>query len=453
MRFLPRTPLGTWLLAGVVWLPACSALWWTLPVVPRADWRLPAPGVLIGFGSGGTILSLEMRYDPRTDKVPWRSGPLRIHDTDNGRTLASFFVSGDAVDVADLSPDGRRCSVGIRRGDHLAPMLIDVAERREAGRAIGGAPKPGVASFRQYSPDGRLLAIDDHGRKDRGVVLWDAARRGERCFFPEVRLPGDFSADGRFLATLAGLGPELSLSVFECATGALRRTIAIPAPETWPPRLSDDGSAVVVAQYSDQSSRSPDVIRCWDVATGERRWERRANAVTQLHWVDGGRMIVSNESGKLDSAQLVWIDAATGKVIRHVPLGRRLFPPAPRPLDPADRRFFITTAEAKPPDTLERLATNVGLGVSSPMPVGRLLDSVTGETLAELPGAGGAWNWSSDGRQLACLGSGDRPWVRVWDVPPRKPLAWFAGGTVVFAMPPLLLAFLRVQQLRRKVAP
>jgi len=127
--------------------------------------------------------------------------------------------------------------------------------------------------------------------------------------------------------------------------------------------LSDDGSAVVVAQRTGEPGRSPlipnalpDIIHCWDVETGEKRWERRANAATRLEWVDGGRLIVSNESGTLNNGLLVWIDAATGKVIREVSLGGRAFHVGPLQLDPANRRLLIAMAEAERPNTLQLLA-------------------------------------------------------------------------------------------------
>jgi hypothetical protein len=450
MHLLPKKPRATWLLAGAVWLAGVGALWWALPTIPRGEWRLPTPGMLIGYGADGTILSLAVHYDSRTDKLPRRTGPLRIHDAETGHTLAAFFVAGEPVELCDLSPDCRWCAIGVRRGDVVTTMLIDVAERRDSGRAIGGASKPGVFCWRQYSPDVNLLAIDDHGRKDRGVALWDVAQQRERSFLPDVGLPGDFSADGRFLATPAGRGADHSVSVFECATGALRRTIPVPATETWPHRLSDDGSAIVAPQCTDQPGRSPDIIRCWDVATGEKRWERQANAAVRLAWVDGGRMIVSNETGTLGYALLVWTDAATGKAVREVLLGGRAFRAGPYELDPVNRRLLIVTAEAKPPDSLERLAAKWGIRSSPPVPVGRLFDSVTGEALADLPGTGGSWSWSPDGRQVACLDSGDRPWVRVWDVPPRPSIVWFAAGAALLAVPPFLLAGWRVQRLRRR---
>src|SRR5262245_4425242 len=41
IRLLPRTPRGTWLLAGAVWLAGVGALWYLVPAVPRAEWTLP----------------------------------------------------------------------------------------------------------------------------------------------------------------------------------------------------------------------------------------------------------------------------------------------------------------------------------------------------------------------------------------------------------------------------
>ena len=60
---------------------------------------------------------------------------------------------------------------------------------------------------------------------------------------------------------------------------------------------------------------------------------------------------------------------------------------------------------------------------------------------------GDRWLTSPDGRTLAVMRSENE--VQLWDVPPRKPLAWFLAGAVLLALPPALLTRWRVRRLRR----
>jgi hypothetical protein len=52
-------------------------------------------------------------------------------------------------------------------------------------------------------------------------------------------------------------------------------------------------------------------------------------------------------------------------------------------------------------------------------------------------GSTSQYGWSPDGTLLAIAGE---TMLSVWDVPPRKPLAWFAAGAVLLACPIMILA-------------
>jgi hypothetical protein len=55
--------------------------------------------------------------------------------------------------------------------------------------------------------------------------------------------------------------------------------------------------------------------------------------------------------------------------------------------------------------------------------------------------------FASDGRTLAIRGDGI---VRLWDIPPRKPLAWFLAAAGLLAMPVAWLARRRARALGRR---
>ncbi|HTK76221.1 MAG TPA: hypothetical protein VL371_13240, partial [Gemmataceae bacterium] len=71
MRLLPRTPRGTWLLAGAVWLTGCGVLWWAVPYRPRVTWPTQERATVHGFIPGTSVV-LTSPYPPET--IGW-SGP------------------------------------------------------------------------------------------------------------------------------------------------------------------------------------------------------------------------------------------------------------------------------------------------------------------------------------------------------------------------------------------
>ena len=56
---VPRSRRGTWLLAGAVWLAACTGWWWVLPVEPREKWYASQPSRLVGLLADGTLATYD----------------------------------------------------------------------------------------------------------------------------------------------------------------------------------------------------------------------------------------------------------------------------------------------------------------------------------------------------------------------------------------------------------
>src|SRR5262249_53528499 len=67
IRLMPRTPRGTWLLAGAVWLTGCAALWWVLPYRPRAAWPTEEPAVVHGLIPGTVVVLTSMPWSSTID--------------------------------------------------------------------------------------------------------------------------------------------------------------------------------------------------------------------------------------------------------------------------------------------------------------------------------------------------------------------------------------------------
>jgi hypothetical protein len=121
MRLLPRTPRGTWLLAGLAWAAAWAALWWALPVRPRVEWQAPCSSQLIGFlGDGRTLVTLD---NPARDRLC----RVRFWDADTGapqRLLPG--AEGESAAAAALTPDGRSVLVTVARNARAVPPEYQV---------------------------------------------------------------------------------------------------------------------------------------------------------------------------------------------------------------------------------------------------------------------------------------------------------------------------------------
>jgi hypothetical protein len=88
----------------------------------------------------------------------------------------------------------------------------------------------------------------------------------------------------------------------------------------------------------------------------------------------------------------------------------------------------------------------------------KIIDLASGDTLGMTyhyanPIYSGYVDYSTDGRFLAISFAQDEEFhLHVWDVPPRKPLTWFAAGAVLLILPLAWLARRRVRRLRRAAA-
>jgi hypothetical protein len=81
----------------------------------------------------------------------------------------------------------------------------------------------------------------------------------------------------------------------------------------------------------------------------------------------------------------------------------------------------------------------------------RLLDVHSGRWRGDIPAQIPSIGWLANGTALATLDD-DSMGVRIWDVPPRKPLALFMVTAAVWAIPLALLARRRVRRRRRTAA-
>src|SRR6266481_6375014 len=99
MRWLPRTPRGTWLLTGVVWAAGSAVLWWVLPLRPRAEWAVGPQQIWVGFIPDRQAF---VTYPFVTEGL--YHGPLCFWEADSGRLIEWFDPEECIEPEVALSP-------------------------------------------------------------------------------------------------------------------------------------------------------------------------------------------------------------------------------------------------------------------------------------------------------------------------------------------------------------
>jgi WD40 repeat protein len=461
MRLWPTTPRGTWILASVAWAVGCSLVWGVLPVRPRAEWVLPEPTLLLGFGPDGTsVLTVALPFQAAGGADQDWPADLNVRAMSTGRVVATLRVSRGAM-LCRVSPDGRWC-VAPEHEAARSHRLFDVANRRLVATLEADGPWC-------FSPDRAVLAYGS-----AGVNLWDLTRGRAAGALPAATFPVTFSADGRFVAATAARrwGQPAGVRVWD------RADLTRPVAEIrYPPSvrsadelaLSDDGARLAVGSTVNFSFWSSALrVSCVDVADGRLRLDV-PDYTGRFAFARGGRVLavecvgLASGWGRSKEQRLRWWDVEAGRLLADDEVesdapGLR-FPwdrvagalPSPDGRVVQGRRLVVVQRP------LGQWAARLGLPwpvtTDSPRPAIRLWDAPSGRRLADLPcDAHGCW-WSPDGGSLAVMESrlGGSAF-QLWDVPPRRPVSWFFASAAALAIPLAALARRRTNRLRRAAA-
>jgi WD40 repeat protein len=450
MRWPTGTPRGTWLLASLLWLAGSAVLWWWLPVRPRAEWVCPQQ-VWVGYiPNRRTFVTTSFQLDG-----PFR-GPLRFWEADSGKVIDWFAGESMDPDVA-LSPDGSLVAVRHGGTEHSERFrLYDTA----TGRIAADLPFSAESSLYGlcFSADSRWFAYSKKDYADQWVCVWDVNAGRVRCTLrsddgllkmrPNHRLA--FAPDGQTLAVADCVGGPKTKDVtrvqlWDWDHGRLNRAFDGPASEgCCRLEFSPDGRHVL-AQFDIRGPRGESrwQVWCWDVADGRQT------------------MVISGEIAAIAPDRL-WVYALNpvslqctlqvrefaGGMVKELDLNPNLSP---------DCRTAVIASHEPHPIRDWITARGIRWPFSEPEYVrGQLVDVATNRVIGQLP----AWpdlaecrpfGWvgiSSDGRLYAeQIDFG----LRIWDVPPRKPLLWFLAGSAILAILLARQARRRIQALLRTV--
>jgi WD40 repeat protein len=239
------------------------------------------------------------------------------------RLLARPAVSLDTAGAtrAAFSPDGRLLATGDPDG---VIRVWDVASGRPAGPPLRHPCEVASLAFR---PDGRVLlagyaAVRGTSRFSGEAVRWDLARGepvgpplrhplpGARHLQEEAGVnPVTWSPDGEQIVTsFAGL-----VYVWDASSGA---PAGAPLNPGAPPRglaFGSDGRTLMIS--TGRLARPYGDVQLWDLGAAARLATPfvvpNVGALWSLHWVGGGRRVLSGTSGR--NSWLIRWDPAAGK--------------------------------------------------------------------------------------------------------------------------------------------
>jgi WD40 repeat protein len=261
-----------------------------------------------------------------------------------------------------------------------------------------------------FSPDGRFLAtgppnISGDPETIKSAVVWDVAA-GKKLF--EFRRSAESMQAAKFDSTGCTIaatwapknrrGGSNTTTVFEWQTGAEEVTF----DNTWLVEFLPGGESLLVLQFTGNGH--------WSI----NRWDR-ATASFRYHGYDLWHPIT------VVTMQL----SPNGRVVAApVGEGAKSIHPKLRPI-----------------------LNGLGLGSFADIPWSEellLLNSENGRVLGRIPDTREVV-FAPDSKTACSVSNRE---IRVWDIPPRKSLTWFATGAALLALPIAFVARRRVRRLR-----
>jgi hypothetical protein len=430
MTLLPSTRRGTWLLATAAWAGLSAAAWFVVPVLPRVEWRdLPDGHVVVSILPVGPTIVMH--------KVPgmgFPEGPVVTLNVNSGRRLDLFDTDG-SLPGFQLSPDGLWVLLHDPKGIRLLDAKSGAAvapEITDAKTAMFGDPT--------FSPDGSLLAYAD-GINGRPVIrIFDLGARQSAAVLPDAIPPVAFDHGCHRLACRAQVGEDYEGRVLDWPGGSVRWHLPVQ-PWDWC-EFSPAGDRLFRFGFVGSKVQ----VCCVNLVTGQSAWELPPEGPSCLPG-DKSQFFIANIADGRESVSVR--DARTGQLLGRITLN-------PGETLAAAYDWASPTAAAvlassqEPTDRLGQWMEKAApwLGVHAASGRIRLLDIFTGGTICVFPGGGGEGSFLPDGSVMLER----RGIIQIWDIPPRKPLTWFACAAVVIALPLAGLAWRRTRRLRREVA-
>ena len=445
-------------------LLALVALWWQVfPVRPRVSWNAGQPTRLECFSPDGRSL-VTTSGSPQGNTI----GPLRVWDTKTGNEcwsdeegasrLATIRFSPDGQFLAAIrddfnlklwevktgqdwaeftldsrgwffSPDGRfLVYFVINPGPEMGPLLHwwSLSQRKVL------ATVKGWSGYLAFATDGRRFGLfhRDENRRISRVQCWDVGDGPNPLTLAhEYKVEADqlaFSPDLKTFATATELcepGDPTELKLWDMATGTVQTSLKLTEGTRVFGRLlfSPDGNFLIGA------GRAASYV-VWDI---HQQWKVVHDSALTPHFSEDGRwFVVRNEKGakfldtRSDQRRRELrnpIDLWKGEYLGSFNAGPEAYFPA-LTIAPDGNKAVMEGPDVMP--LKARISrwqpSRRGWPSFDPVPrVDKLWDTESGQVLVTLRKCKETL-FSPDSKSLAT--SYDDGTVRIWDVPPRKPL-------------------------------
>ncbi len=236
------------------------------------------------------------------------SDMARVWDLATGRELRIPLRSQEAIELWQLSPDGRIVAAWERDGQ----IRIRNVESAESIRLLASISTP-ITSL-QFSPDARTLAACT---TDSTIAFWDLVSGTVRT---TEKLPEDeplvvtFSPDGKTLATRPSSFSSTWLQLHDVSTGQRLQELTVSPCYLSSVAFSPDGKTLAVGE------RDSHLVTLFDVATGEKRMSLsgHTDGLHAVKFSPDGELLASSSS---DLTVRLW-DVHSG-ALRHTLRGHR----------------------------------------------------------------------------------------------------------------------------------
>ncbi len=296
---------------------------------PLITLPLPEGTDFVGFSPNGkTILTAGSHYFGR------RPGPLRLWDVRTGKERLKLAKDWRWIETVLFSPDCTMLAAHELEGDL---KVWDARTGRELA-AVRPATKAGNWVNFRFSPDGRLLAIQDYRRgfpNEDYTRLWDVRAQkdvgviegyvGTLAFFPDSRTATTFAS---------GNGLEgvrcVRWNTAEGRTGEKLKELEVTADLV---AISPDLASLASARRSAVPG-GPTELALWDLASGTRRstfnYDEGETRMQRLAFVAGGKVLWASGGGgtKLSwrTRDTLWDVTSTPRRIGTYSVGPTLSP-------------------------------------------------------------------------------------------------------------------------------
>jgi hypothetical protein len=463
MRLLPRSAKGTWLLATAEWLGLCAVVLTFLPVMPRAYIHVPADSELVGLGPNADLALLERHVWLMSDDDE-REPTLELFDVFTGRSLATVMERVSNIWLRRQSADGQTWLL-TQYGDHSKLLRFDLSTR--SLHPLSAPLDQSNVSYEATSRDCRLCVLSD--KSTGSLILWDAINDRQRADLPGLGRPVAISDDGKSLVAITTNNDDRRMSVLNLSDLSTRFSTTWEGEQFASPINAFVNADGTYAGLTESFLGLNNLSHCWNVAAGTRCFGSGTTQHGESGRLVGRDTLIVESSLNEPGLCLRWVDLNTGETKRTAPIDKW----SPWGVSPTGDTVALWV-KAEQSGAIRWLVERVGLRwpFSVADRIGpTFFDAQTGKHLGQIPPQWVASHmydhpklippprrWSSDGRFIA-IGEDRNPpdqrdWseYQLWDVPPRKPLGWFALTAGIVALPFAWLARRRVRRLQREAA-